>query len=249
VEFRPRVYNLPPITESPSVRQPSPPVRTNTSRHGRSVHWGWTKISPHRYADPATVASADGKLKLQRYGSTCPNDGTSSSMKKLLSLSAAAFVAFLGGFISLRSAAAQTADEPFTGSSWRLVSGTVDRAGKKIRLSLPRLQGFLMFDGNNHFLIVITHFGRSRPPSNSTAAPTPRGSQATWQRSVASFGSYSINESDHTISAHIDSSTFPKWVGTDQKRQFTLVGDTLRLTNSSASGPGTTADLVWKRVK
>jgi hypothetical protein len=158
-------------------------------------------------------------------------------MKKLLSLTAAALVALLCGFVSPVGAVAETAKGPLTGSSWRLVSGTIDRGGKKIRFSAPRLQGFLVFDGSDHFLIVLTHFGR------------PPGSQPASQKSVACFGTYAINESDHTLSAHIDGSTFPKWVGSDQKRQFTLIGDTLQWSNSSASGPGTTADLVWKRVR
>jgi hypothetical protein len=158
-------------------------------------------------------------------------------MKKFLSIISTLLLVLLGDFFSPGGAVAATAKGPFTGSSWTLVSGTVDRGGKKVRFNAPRLQGFLVFDGDDHFLIVLTHFGRSR------------GGQAPWQKSVACFGTYSINESDHTINAHIDRSTFPKWVGGDQKRQYTLVGDTLQWTNSSATGPGTTADLVWKRVK
>jgi Lipocalin-like domain len=181
--------------------------------------------------------AGNAKYELQRYSRTRCDNQPSAGMKKLLLLTAAALLALLGGFVSPGRAVAETAKGPLTGSSWRLVSGTVDRGGKKVRFNAPRLQGFLVFDSNDHFLIVLTHFGR------------PRGIQPAWQKSVACFGTYAINESDHTISAHIDGSTFPKWVGSDQQRQFTLVGDTLQWNNSSASGPGTTADLVWKRVR
>ena len=110
------------------------------------------------------------------------------------------------------------------------------------------LQGFLMFDANNHFLMVITHFGHSKFGSKNGWEQTPGGGHSNWQRSVACFGRYSINESDHTISAHIDASTFPKWVGTEQKRQYTAGGDKLKWTNAALSGAARTADLVWKRV-
>ena len=170
-------------------------------------------------------------------------------MKQLLSVTTATVVALLTVFMPLRGAVAQTANRQFAGSSWTLVSGTLDRGGRKVRLIVPRLQGFLMFDANNHFLMVITHFGHSRFASKNSWEQTPGGGRATWQRSVACFGKYSINESDHTISAHIDASTFPKWVETEQKRRYTAVGDKLKWTNASLSGAGRTADLVWKRAK
>ena len=77
-------------------------------------------------------------------------------MKQLLSLTTATVVAILTVFMPLRGAVAQTAGRQFAGSSWTLVSGTVDRDGKKLRLIVPRLQGFLMFDANSHFLMVNT---------------------------------------------------------------------------------------------
>ena len=97
--------------------------------------------------------------------------------------------------------------------------------------------------------MVITHFGHSRFASKNSWEQTPGEGHAIWQRSVACFGRYSINQSDHTIGVHIDASTFPNWVGTEQKRQYTAVGDKLEWTNASLSRAGRTADLVWKRVK
>ena len=124
-----------------------------------------------------------------------------------------------------------------------------ERGGRKVRLTAPRLQGFLVFDGNDHFLIVIARSGPCRFAFTSGQARTPGENQATLQRSIACFGTYSINDADHTISAHIEGSSFPKWIGTAQTRQFTVTGEKLKWTNSSPSGGAGTADLVWKRVK
>jgi len=159
-------------------------------------------------------------------------------MKQLIPLTAA--VLLLGILLPEGHAVAQGTNDQFRGSSWRLVSGGFERGGRKVHLTPPRLQGFLMFDSSDHFLIVIT---RSRQ------AGTQGESTATLQRNVACFGTYSIDSADHTINVHIEGSTFPKWTGTDQKRRFTFAGDNLKWTNSSPAGAPGTAELAWKRVK
>ena len=164
-------------------------------------------------------------------------------MKQLNCLAAVNVAALLLGFFSpTDSARAQTANAQLIGSSWTLVSATIDRGGTKVRLSTPRLQGFLVFDGSDHFLVVI-----ARPGSSSGQAQT--AGQGTFHRAIACFGTYSINEADHTIAAHIAASTLPKWVGTDQKPRFTISGQTLKWANSFPSAAARTAELVWKRVK
>lgn len=170
-------------------------------------------------------------------------------MKQLISF--ATTLLLLGALLPEGKAVAHTASasDQFRGSSWTLISGRVDHGGRKVLLIAPRLQGFLMFDANDHFLIVIT---RSRPPkfaSNPGQARTLGVNKAMLQRSIACFGTYSINDAEHTINVHIEDSTFTKWTGTDQKRLFTVVGDKLKLTNSSSSGGAGTAESVWKRVK
>ena len=155
----------------------------------------------------------------------------------------------LGVLLPPDSAFAQTINRQFTGSSWTLISGTIERGGKKVRLTAPRLQGFLVFDGNDRFLIVIARSGSSGFAFTRGQVRTPGENQATLQRSIACFGTYSVNEADHSINAHIEGSTFPKWVGTDQKRRFTIDGNKLKWTNTSSSGAGGTAELVWKRAK
>ena len=106
-----------------------------------------------------------------------------------------------------------------------------------------------MFDSNDHFLVAITRSGLPKSSANPAQAGTLGGSKAILQRSITCFGTYSINDADHTINVHIEGSTFPKWVGTDQKRLFTLVGDKLKWTNSSAAGAAGTSELVWQRVR
>ena len=168
-------------------------------------------------------------------------------MKQLISLTAAALL--LGILLPEASAVAQTANDRFRGTSWTLISGRIQRGSREVRLTAPRLQGFLMFDSNNHFLIAIMRSGASKPSSSSNNASTVGQNKASLQRSIACFGTYSINDADHTISAHIEGSSFPKWIGTDQKFFFIVTADKLKWTNSAPSGGTGTTELVWKRVR
>jgi hypothetical protein len=69
---------------------------------------------------------------------------------------------------------------------------------------------------------------------------------------LAYFGTYSVSDTDKTITTHIEKGTFPNWNGTDRKTAFTISGD--ELSTTVISGPSTSigtgkAYLVWKRAK
>jgi hypothetical protein len=58
-----------------------------------------------------------------------------------------------------------------------------------------------------------------------------------------------VNETDETITTHVEGCTFPNWKGVDQKRLFKLSGDELSWTNPAPS-TGTGSSLsVWKRAQ
>jgi Lipocalin-like domain len=79
---------------------------------------------------------------------------------------------------------------------------------------------------------------------------TPEENKAIVEGSFVVFGTYTVNESDHTLITHVEGSTFPNFDGADQKRSFTLAGDELRYTNPVASiGQGVVVEAVWKRAK
>jgi hypothetical protein len=77
---------------------------------------------------------------------------------------------------------------------------------------------------------------------------TPEENKAVVQASIAHFGRYTVDEANKTISFHIETSTFPNWNGTEQKRPFTLTGDELVWRTPASTGGGT-AEVVLKRAK
>jgi hypothetical protein len=77
---------------------------------------------------------------------------------------------------------------------------------------------------------------------------TPEENKAVVQGSIAHFGRYTIDDANKTITFHIETSTFPNWNETDQKRPFPVRGDELTW-NTPASTGGGTAEVVLKRAK
>ena len=134
--------------------------------------------------------------------------------------------------------------------TWTLVSVTLEKDGTKTDFYGPNPQGQSTFDVNGRFSVIITRSDLPKFASNDRLAGTPEENKAIVQGSIASFGTYSVSETDKTYTQHVESSTFPNSIGTDRKYSFDISGDKLNITVISAPSTGTgTAYLVWKRTK
>jgi Lipocalin-like domain len=152
-----------------------------------------------------------------------------------------------GVLLPREEAAAQTAKDLI--GTWTLVSVTLERDGKKSDLFGPNPQGQVTFDPNGRMSLMITRSDLPKFASNNRQAGTPEENKAIVQGSITYFGTYSVSETDKTIATHIEGGTFPNWIGTDQKRSFTISGEELKWTTPTTSlGSGTAVD-VWKRAK
>jgi len=171
-------------------------------------------------------------------------------MNKLstLSLSTMALV-FLGVTLTSVDAVGQekTLKEQLVGT-WTLVSAdTVNPDGSRVPIYGPNPKGLGVFDSNGRYIFLNGRSGLPKFASNNRMEGTPEEYKAVVQGMNAHFGRYTINETDKTITFHIETSTFPNWNGIEQKRPFTLTGDELKWT-TAASGGGT-AEVVLKRAK
>ena len=104
-----------------------------------------------------------------------------------------------------------------------------------------------------HFRRPLQPLGRGRRlpkfASNNRAKGTAEENQAVVAGSIAHFGKYTVDEKDKYFTFHVETSTYPNWDGTTQKRAFTVSGDELKYTNPVASAGGGRVDLVFKRAK
>jgi hypothetical protein len=126
--------------------------------------------------------------------------------------------------------------------------------GSRIQLYGPNPQGILTLGANGRYALQIFRAGRPRFAANDKSKGTPEENQAAVQGSNSHFGRYSVNESDHTITFHIEHASFPNWEGTEQKRSFTITstaaGDELKYTvPAPTTGTAATGEVGWKRAE
>jgi Lipocalin-like domain len=112
----------------------------------------------------------------------------------------------------------------------------------------PAPLGSLMFDTDGHFSAIFLRAGQPKYASNSRTQGTADEYKATVDGSVAVFGTYKFDLTELTL--HVIGSTFPNWIGTDQKRvNVTVTTNELRWTQPTPSGGGAPSAVVWRRLE
>lgn len=133
--------------------------------------------------------------------------------------------------------------------TWTYVSvDLIHPDGTRDPLFGPSPQGQANFDANGRYILMTTRANQSRFASSNRMEGTAEENKAAVQSSIAHFGRYTVDESNKTITFHIQASTFPNWNGTEQKRPFTISNDELRWMTPASTGSGT-AEVVLRRVK
>ena len=169
-------------------------------------------------------------------------------MNRLSTLTAAtASLLFLALAVPAGDAAAQSAKSLV--GTWTLVSAdNVDSFGKKTPTFGPNARGSLIFTSNGRYSINIARASLPKFASDNRAKGTAEENQAVVAGSIAHFGKYTVDEKDKAFTFHIETSTYPNWDGTAQKRPFTVSGDELKY-GVAAGSAGGRVELVMKRVK
>jgi hypothetical protein len=133
--------------------------------------------------------------------------------------------------------------------TWTLVSSdTVLPSGARSPTFGPNPKGVAVFDSGGRYVFAFTNSSLPKFAGNNRTAGTPDENKAVVQGTLTHFGTYNVNEAEPSFTLRIESSSFPNWAGTEQKRTFTITGDDLKWITPAASGGGT-AELVWKRAK
>jgi hypothetical protein len=171
-------------------------------------------------------------------------------MKRLRTLMLTA-VATVGLGVTLAStvevAQQKTLKEQVVGTWTYVAVDIVGADGSRVPLYGPNPQGLASFDGNGHYILMTARRAQAKFASNNRNEGTPEENKAVVQGSIAHFGTYTVNDADKTIIFHIETSTFPNWNGTEQKRPVTVTGDELKWTTPASSGGS--AEVVLRRAK
>ena len=155
----------------------------------------------------------------------------------------AAFI--VGGPVMVASPASAQSQNWILGT-WKLVSATqIENSQAKEYLG-SRPLGQVIFGADGQFSNILLRSDLPKFQANNRGAGTADENAAVVKGSVALFGTYSLN--GDTLKMHIEGSTFPNWVNTDQMRIVHLSGDQFTYENAAASGGGN-VKLVFQRVK
>ena len=133
--------------------------------------------------------------------------------------------------------------------TWNLVSNYNEQDGKRMEPFGANPRGMMILTAGGRFAIMMMKANLPAFAANNRLQGTADENQAVVQGTVAYFGTYSVlSENDKTISLRIEGSTFPNWVGQEQKRVMSVSSDQMNLTNPSAAVGGANY-VVFKRVK
>ena len=134
--------------------------------------------------------------------------------------------------------------------TWTLVSWEQTRKdGSKNHRFGTTPKGVNTFDANGNFTLIIMRPDLPKIAAGDPEKPTPEEAQAVARGAIAYFGTYTVNESDKTVSLKIDATTLVNQIGMEQKRLITSISaNELKYRNPTAL-MGAQIELVWKRAQ
>ena len=110
--------------------------------------------------------------------------------------------------------------------------------------------GLMMVDSAGRYSIQIFRPGRPNFASGVKAQGRPEEFQQAVIGSSTHFGLVRVDAAAHQLQFDVEASSFPNWEGKRQVRDYTYVGGVLTYAvPASASGNGTIAYSVWRRVR
>jgi hypothetical protein len=131
--------------------------------------------------------------------------------------------------------------------TWKLISEKVQRGEQVAEPLGSEPLGLMMLDRSGNVMMTISRRDLPQIAAKRRDAGTPEENKGILSGLLAYNGTYKV-EPDGVLSYHIETSTFPNWIGTDQKRYFKLSGNEMTWTNYAPAVNGETAVLVWRRV-
>jgi hypothetical protein len=138
--------------------------------------------------------------------------------------------------------------------TWKLLSIEERDASGNVVTPLdygPNPIGILIYDATGHMSVHAMRRDRTRLSSDDVHLATPEQAKAAFVGYNGYFGTYEVDERAGVVIHRVQGGLIPNWEGSDQRRRFTLSGDTLILEppEIQAAGQKRTRRLTWQRVR
>ena len=133
--------------------------------------------------------------------------------------------------------------------TWVYDSSTITRADGT-KSDRPNLKGMVIYTPEGRFMFINVGTDTPRIASNDRARATPEEAMSVLSKTIAYYGTYTIDEPSKTIVPKVEGSTFANLIGgPEQKRVITAISaDEMQFINPRTPA-GETLEFVWKRAK
>ena len=147
--------------------------------------------------------------------------------------------------------ASRPVKERFFGT-WKLVSWKIKWTNGDLTDSPlgPNAVGCIMYDPEGQVSVALMRPDRPNFASGDLTEATAQEIKSGFEGYIGYCGSYEINEEERFVIHRLRLSSFPNWVGTEQKRYFEFAGDrlTLRTPPLTILGEPQVHSLIWQRL-
>ena len=134
--------------------------------------------------------------------------------------------------------------------NWAVVLAVVTQGDVKREVFGPDPKGLLILEPDGRFVQILLTSGLPKFASNSRDTGTPEENKEIVTKSLAFFGTWTVDEASRTVSLAVEASTYPNYDGTTLKRLVTtLTATDMVWTNPTPSQGSGTGNVSWKRVK
>jgi hypothetical protein len=138
--------------------------------------------------------------------------------------------------------------------TWKLISGEFRTADGKI--SYPwgnELEGRIMYTADGNMAAQIMDPDRPKFTAKDHMKGTDEEVRAAFEGYQAYYGTYEVDEENHTIIHHVEGSVFPNLIGHDLPRFYELYEDGNRMRLGTPAmpmgGAKVSAVYVWEKLK
>jgi hypothetical protein len=138
-------------------------------------------------------------------------------------------------FLSSSAFAQQKSIKDQLVGTWEVVSWEQVRPdGSKFHRFGTNPKGVQMFDASGHFAVMFFAPDLPKIASSNPSTPSPEELKLLTGRSIAYYGTYTVDENNKVIDMKIEASSFPNQVGGNNKRTVTLISaDELKHQNAT----------------
>lgn len=135
--------------------------------------------------------------------------------------------------------------------AWRLKSFHIESGNGEVSYPFGEsAQGVLLYSRCG--LVSAQLMSEDRPlfASGDQQVGTEAEIMESFKNCISYYGHFELHEEEGYVIHHVERSLFPNWEGTEQKRFYTLEGNTLRISTPPVSWGNElkTGVLLWERV-